>query len=210
MSPLTPPNARWAIGRPRRGRRHRQPARAGGPTSQRRAHPSSDRRDSTGRRASGRQDRVESAPSPAVGTGAGQSHHGDRCAPPDRVRSDEAPERRRRSERSDAEHPDQDRPDHRSDAVAAVPRVLEDLPAPLRRPAAHRVGGVGEAVLVERAGDHHAEHHGDRRGDALRGPGVRARLPPRRRWHRWPRRRPETRARTRRDRVPPATGSECG
>ena len=55
-------------------------------------------------------------------------------------------------------------------------RIAEDPQPLLTRPtAAERVGGVGEAVLVERAGDQHARDDrdggGDRHRDELGEPG---------------------------------------
>ena len=66
-------------------------------------------------------------------------------------------------ERRDAE---EDREDERGDAESADPAVVHDLELPLRgRPAAEAVDGVGEAVLVQAAGQDHGREHRERRGD---------------------------------------------
>ena len=89
---------------------------------------------------------------------------------------DETRERGSRRQGGDAQDPHDDRAAHRRHAVAAVQRIAED-PQPLftRPAAAERVGGVGEPVLVERAGDHHARDDRDGRGhrhrDELGEPG---------------------------------------
>ena len=62
-----------------------------------------------------------------------------------------------------------DRAAQRSDAVAAVTGVLEDLQSALdRRAAGEGVGDVGETVLVERTSDQHAGRHRDGRRDDRR------------------------------------------
>ncbi len=62
--------------------------------------------------------------------------------------------------------PDQDREDHRGDPERADPAVVHDGELPFGILAApEAVDGVGEAVLVEAAGEDHRRHHGKRRGD---------------------------------------------
>ena len=89
---------------------------------------------------------------------------------------DKTGERRRRPQGGDGQDPDDDRAAQRRHAVAAVQGIAEDPQALFARPpAGERVGGVGETVLVERTGDHHARNdrdgRGDRRRDELGEPG---------------------------------------
>ena len=106
----------------------------------------------------------------AVGAGDRDgSHRRHGRTPPQGVRGDQPGEGGRRTERRDGDHAQHDRAAQRGDPVGAVARVLQDLEAPLAgRPAGDGVGGVGQAVLVEGAGDEDADEHPDRRGDGAR------------------------------------------
>jgi hypothetical protein len=92
-------------------------------------------------------------------------HRSDRRASTEGVCRHDPGERRGRAERCDAHDAQHDRGAHRRHAVAAVARVLQDLAASLGRGAAECVGGVGEAVLVERAGDHQSHDDRESRGN---------------------------------------------
>ena len=77
-------------------------------------------------------------------------------------------------ERGHRARPEQEREGKRQRTIGADPAVAHDLQAPLGRgAAAEAVGGVGEPVLVQRAGGQHADPDGGQRGRGGRKAGTR-------------------------------------
>ena len=167
-SPVSPPIARMAKEHDhRRGDERGGDERAGPPPGRERGDRDGEEPGEGGAPGG---DRPGVAGTEPVGLGErDDNHRHDGDAAGQAVGGDQTGEGVRRTQRADGDDPHDDRTAQRGDAVAAVARVVEDLQPPLARPAAGEgVGGVGEPVLVEGAGEGDPEQHGDRGGDRHR------------------------------------------